>query len=139
MDSYDELIESLTLEKSVFENVNPKWGWNNLSNRVKVSGCEYRNAQGQRHRLFGPAFINPAFNTEKWYKNGVYHRIGGPAITHNLNFSWYKDGERHRLGGPAIDELGRPKEYWIEGVRYSPKEYKKEISRRQRKGLKYED
>jgi len=99
----------------------------------------YLNKDGKRHRIYGPAYVNPAYNEVEWYKNGVVHRIGGPAISRGTSFFWYKEGKLHRLGGPAVDTLYGPKQFWIEGVKYSPKEYKKEIARRMRKGLKYVD
>ena len=38
-----------------------------------------------------------------WFKEGLYHREGGPAIEWiNGHKEWYKEGTRHRLDGPAI-------------------------------------
>jgi antitoxin component YwqK of YwqJK toxin-antitoxin module len=45
---------------------------------------------------------------ESWYKDGLYHRLDGPAwISYydngNKDYeSWYKDGSYHRLDGPAL-------------------------------------
>lgn len=40
-----------------------------------------------------------------WYKNGLYHRLDGPAVIgpdHEVYKVWYKDGRRHREDGPAL-------------------------------------
>jgi len=39
---------------------------------------EHRDAQGQLHRLDGPAFEG-ADGTKWWYQNGLLHRLDGPA------------------------------------------------------------
>jgi hypothetical protein len=37
-----------------------------------------------------------------WRVNGLYHRVGGPAIIRaNGDQSWYQHGYLHREGGPA--------------------------------------
>jgi hypothetical protein len=94
----------------------------------------YLNKEGKKHRIYGPAYVSRITETEIWYKDGVLHREdGGPAVRHRYNLWWFKDGVPHRLDGPAIVNLGQPKRYYIEGRKYSPKEYKKEIARRKRK------
>lgn len=62
----------------------------------------YYNADGNRHRLFGPAYESPYYNIEKWYKDGELHRVGGPAVIHKKVMCWYENGLRHRLDGPAV-------------------------------------
>jgi hypothetical protein len=148
-DDYEagRLIEALTLFKEREEAVCPpyygydcRWGgpdehrWHtrNLYGKWDVV---YRTKDGRRHRLYGPAYISKQYDIEEWFKDGEYHRIDGPAITHKNNEYWYKDGKRHRLDGPAVITGGTPKQYWIEGQRLPPKEYKKEIARRKKKGL----
>ena len=51
------------------------------SNGTKV----WRNAEGELHRLDGPAFTSKTGH-KSWYKNNKRHRLDGPAVT-------YKDGE----------------------------------------------
>ncbi len=94
----------------------------------------YLNCDGEKHRLSGPAYINRAYDITIWYKNGQYHRNGGPALVHKNTKIWFYEGKLHNLNGPAIITTGGPKEYWIQGQKYSPKEYQKEIKRRKRKG-----
>ena len=49
---------------------------------------------------------------ERWYQNGVLHRLDGPAVLHaNGVRSWYKNNVRHRIDGPAI-ELPDGDAYW---------------------------
>ena len=96
------------------------------------------NTEGNKrilHRIYGPAHISKKYDCEGWYQDGERHRNDGPAYRHKKSKFWYLDGKLHRLDGPAVDATGHPKEYWINGQRWSPKEYKKEIERRKRKGL----
>jgi hypothetical protein len=108
------------------------WAVPNPKNHYDV---EYRNAEGKRHRIYGPAYISTKHHLEEWYKDGMRHREDGPAYTHKNNRVWFYEDKLHRLDGPAVDEGGGPKQYWIMGQRLSLKEYKKEIARRKRKGL----
>ncbi len=139
MEDYEELIEALTLEKTVLPSPHPFWRFYYPPKTTGRQCFQYLNKEGKKHRIFGPAFCNPAYGIVEWYKEGKLHRLGGPAKTHQANFWWYKEGKLHRLGGPAVDTQMGPKQYWIEGAKLSPKEYKKEMMRRKRKGLKYED
>jgi hypothetical protein len=151
-DRQDELFESLTIERSAVEPMTPPftgfgphpqwWNWWggpypvhsrwNLKNQKDI---EYRNKEGQLHRIFGPAYISILYKVEAWYKDGLRHRVGGPAYTHKDTNIWFYEDKLHRLDGPAVIEGGGPKQHWIMGQRLSPKEYKKEIARRKRKGL----
>lgn len=138
----DELFEKLTSKKLLIQAKSPPFGgyngantWYSWSWTASGFDIEYKNAAGKRHRIWGPAYISKKYDIEIWYKNGEYHRENGPAITHKNNFLWYYGGKLHNLQGPAIDTGGGPKQYWINGQKLSPKEYKKEIARRIRKGL----
>ena len=142
-DSFDRLIEALTIERSLEDAISPPYGgyngghtrWLGYQWKIKGNDIVYRNTDGKLHRIFGPAYISENYDVEIWYKNGQYHRIGGPAIRHKQCFLWYEEGKLHRLDGPAVMDPGGPKQFWIAGQRLSPKDYKKEISRRKRKGL----
>jgi hypothetical protein len=48
-----------------------------------------------------------------WRKNGLTHRVGGPALIRaNGELLWFEDGKPHRLDGPAqIDPKGN--ETWF--------------------------
>lgn len=124
------------------------WSWDNETSKMPYKAgfyqlkraygrkqISYYNKEHVRHRIFGPAIINPAYDAEFWLKDGFFHREGGPAYKERHILKWYVDGKLHRLDGPAIIANGHPKEYWIGGQRWSPKNYKKEIERRKRKGL----
>lgn len=117
------------------------WSWWKpypVANRWNPRGYKdvlYRNPEGKLHRLHGPAYISRLYRIESWYKDGLRHREDGPAYIHNENVIWFYEGKLHRLDGPAVVEGAGPKQYWIHGSRLSPKEYKKEITRRKRKGL----
>jgi hypothetical protein len=149
--SYDELFEALTLEPArvvaktpPFQGFGPDpklWGfygpWNVPAkwNPLDHYDIEYRGKDDKLHRIFGPAYVSTLYNVEAWYKDGLRHREGGPAYTHKGTMVWFYEDKLHRLDGPAVVEGGGPKQYWIHGQRLSPKEYKKEIARRRRKGL----
>lgn len=111
------------------------WGtWRVRPATGPIYDVAYRNKEGKYHRIYGPAYISTRYQVEEWYKDGVRHREGGPAITHKNTRIWIKDGKLHRLDGPAIEEPAGPKQYWINGQKLSPKQYKQEIARRKRKG-----
>lgn len=70
-----------------------------------------------------------------WYKNGVLHRLDGPAVIiwdHNgikIEENWYKDGKLHRLDGPAIRHVRRwtgvnLRRYYINDIYYTEEEFK---------------
>ena len=66
---------------------------------------ETRDDQGRLHSFDDqPAQLLPS-GQERWYRHGVLHRDGGPAIVHaNGSTKWYQDGRRHRDGGlPAAE------------------------------------
>ena len=82
---------------------------------------EFRNENGQLHRLGGPAQIyyrkDEAGNwtvkhRESWFKNDQLHREDGPAVIEYYNDGviksemeqWFKNGQRHREDGPAVIE-----------------------------------
>ena len=140
IDDLDRLYEALTTEGRLVDNTLPSFyyrgnmqgGWWGC---YKSKDLEYRNVDGELHRINGPAYISFYYKVEEWYKNGELHRIGGPARIHKDSKWWYVDGKLHRLDGPAVDQKSHHKEYWIGGQQWSPKNYKKEIERRKRKGL----
>lgn len=143
LDRQDELMESLTLDRTLEDAKSPPYGgyipessyWYSYSwNKPGGFDIVYRNKLGMLHRLYGPAYISKIYDTEIWYKEGEFHRVDGPAIRHKTVHVWYYEGKLHRIGGPAITSQGGPKQYWIHGQRLSPKEYKKEMARRQKKG-----
>jgi hypothetical protein len=155
-DNYDEefarIKEALTIEKTLvpasmppwwggFVGKNWEWWENNMSHGYRIKKLQdkydtvYLNQEGKKHRLFGPAYINTVYDIEIWYKDGEYHREGGPAIRHKSTFWWFQNGVPHNLDGPCVVAGGMPPLYYIEGRKYSPKEYKKEIERRRKKGL----
>lgn len=144
LNSEDALFETLTLNREIIMAEGPpyggyggahlRWGWGwGKDTKMEI----WTNHEGVKHRIYGPAVTSVGkYLLEEWWKDGVLHRVAGPARTHNIhNKFWYKEGKLHNLGGPAVIELAGPKQYWIEGSKLSPKEYKKEIARRIRKGL----
>jgi hypothetical protein len=141
IDDLDRLYEALMIEGKLVDGacagyycrgkMYSGWWWSRNSHK----DLEYRNAEGNLHRIYGPAYISTYYKIEEWRKDGELHRIGGPARTHKDSEWYYVDGKLHRLDGPAVNAKGHPKEYWIGGQQWSPKNYKKEIERRKRKGL----
>ena len=122
-----------------------KSGTNTLHNEmgpaVHTDYEEIYYIDGQRHNMSGPAYIDKFRGIKEWYKRGVLHRIGqpaiidedggerwlvegkyhredGPAITHpNGKKEWYINGQRHRIGGFAIENIDATKsQIWISGA-----------------------
>jgi hypothetical protein len=138
MSEEDRLYETLALNREIICDRNPfLWqGYGYQSSYVNSSTTiRYTNLKGQLHREFGPAFYCKRFKFELWYINGLAHRDNGPSFVHNKLSIWYKEGMRHRDDGPAVVDPAGPKQYYLDGQKYSPKEYKKEVTRRKRKGL----
>ena len=79
----------------------------------------YFNAQGQLHRIDGPAVILPT-GSEFWYYNGQRHRENGPAIEwHCGSKEWWHHGFRHRNCGPAVIWIDHSNEWWLNGIYYT--------------------
>jgi hypothetical protein len=79
---------------------------------------KWRKANGQLHRLYGPAHIQ-ANGSQYWYKDGQSHRDDGPAmIFPDGNLRWFKNGELHREDGPAMIYPHGEKEWWVDGKRH---------------------
>jgi len=64
------------------------------------------NADGHRHRVDGPAFVEDS---------GTYQ-------------SWWIDGERHREDGPAVEYLdgGRADTYWLDNTKMKKEDWLKD-------------
>lgn len=51
------------------------------------------------------------------YLNGKLHSYNDqPIILKQFNYRWYKNGLLHRLNGPALEFRTGEVEYWIDGV-----------------------
>ncbi len=69
-------------------------------------------------------------DTTEWRnKEGQLHRIGGPAVEWDDGYkAYYQNDKLHRLDGPAYIRPDGHEEYWIEGKRYSKEEFLKKTS-----------
>lgn len=155
--SIDETFEELTLNKELVDPLYPEFqGYSRFSkgqginlqywsywfpftvpndwNKRNLKDIVFRNNKGQRHRIFGPAYVSELYDIEAWFFEDKLHRDGNWAYRHKGNFLWFKHGVPHNLNGPAVVEGGGPLQYWIDGIRLSPKQYRLEINRRKRKG-----
>jgi len=82
-----------------------------------ADGTKYWYQKDQRHRLDGPA-IERADGTKEWYQKDQLHRLDGPAIEYaNGTKAWWTEGQRHRLDGPAVECADGTKEWYIKGKR----------------------
>jgi hypothetical protein len=71
---------------------------------------------GKYHRLDGPA-IELANGSKYWYIDGQCHRADGPAIEFaDGRKVWCVDGKCHRVDGPAIEYVDGYKEWHINGI-----------------------
>jgi len=79
---------------------------------------EHRDAQGQLHRLDGPA-IERANGDKEWYQKGLLHHLDGPAVEWaNGSKEWYQNGRLHRLDGPAVEWANGTKMWYVNGLRH---------------------
>jgi hypothetical protein len=79
---------------------------------------------GKYHRLDGPA-IELEDGRKIWLKQGSYHRLDGPAMEYpNGKKEGYKEGVIHRLDGPAIEFADGSKAWYVEGNRYTEEEFR---------------
>lgn len=153
-DGQDQLFEELTLTREELNTYrmrlpgriyqlpyggfggNQKWAQYNITDELALdTGYCYVNNQGLFHRTYGPAVELPKYKLVEWRYNGLLHRENGPARIHKYSMFWYKHGKLHRIDGPAVIDDSGPKQYWLDGIKYKPKEYKREIARRKRKNI----
>jgi len=89
---------------------------------------EWKNAQGQPHRLDGPA-IEWADGDKHWYQNGKFHRLDGPAVEMaDGDKHWYQNGKYHRLDGPAIERSNGTRSWYINGKRLTEESFLKKTT-----------
>ena len=75
----------------------------------------YYNAQGQLHRVHGPA-VEYGDGSREWRFHGLLHRVDGPAVIHADGYrAWYQNGQRHRIDGPAVECPDGASEWYING------------------------
>ena len=86
------------------------------------------------HRTEGPA-IEYTNGSKYWYRDGVPHRDGGPAVESSGQKQWYQNGVRHREDGPAYEIRSSHsgnlfKEWWLNGENYTEEGFEKEMAKR---------
>lgn len=82
-------------------------------------------AIGVPHRDDGPAVVSSDECYKAWYRNGLRHRVGAPAVVYPGGVqAWYRNGKLHRIGGPAVVCADGSAEWWVHGTlirrRYIP-------------------
>jgi hypothetical protein len=84
---------------------------------------------GLFHREDGPAVIYEDESKKYWYKNGKMHKEDGPAVIYKDESKkfWYKKGKMHREDGPAVEWANGDKEWYLEGIQYTKKEFNNKI------------
>ena len=100
-----------------------------LECRVDSDGAvRYCNAQGQWHRVHGPA-VERLSGYRAWYQNDLLHRLDGPAVEYsNGGKFWYQNGRRHRLDGPAFEDADGRHEWYINGKELSEAEWQHQVA-----------
>jgi len=83
---------------------------------------QYKDMTGKELTLEGLEYIKDYEGKESWFKDGEYHREGGPAYKDPNGYEeWFREGRRHRLDGPAYKYYDGSVAYWIEDIKI-PKE-----------------
>ena len=115
------MTDSLT-EAALFELLS-------LECRVDSNGnVRYYNAQGQIHRVHGPA-IEYSNGSREWYQNDLLHRLDGPAFVRPDGYrSWYQNGQRHRLDGPAVEHPDGGQLWYIYGKRLTEAKWQQAVA-----------
>ena len=97
--------------------------WELLHLKREVDECgiiRWVNAEGELHRLSGPAVIYPS-GTAQFFKNGLRHRLNGPAIIFASGAKyWYLNGERHRDDQPAVIFADGTEKFYKNGKEVPP-------------------
>ncbi len=81
----------------------------------KWQSTVWRNAEGQLHRVDGPAFERSDGHAE-WWEKGKRHRENGPAMEYAGGSKfWYLNGKYHREAGPAVEWADGMKKWFLNG------------------------
>lgn len=84
---------------------------------------EWRNSNGEVHRINGPAreYVS---GDKSWYYKDNLHRKGGPAIEwSDGQKSWFIHGKLHREDGPAIELPNGYKAWYLNGLEVTEEEF----------------
>ena len=74
--------------------------------------------------------IDP-YGTKRWYLNDKYYREDGPSIEYSDGAKeWWVNGKWHREDGPAIEYSDGYNLWYLNDIRYSEKNYYKELYKR---------
>lgn len=87
-----------------------------------------RDEAGQPHNDNGPAVYDEE-GYQAWFIHGTRHRLDGPAIIdpHDGSREWWVDGNLHREDGPAVEYDDGYQEWWVEGTQVPSPEERLEI------------
>lgn len=85
----------------------------------------WKNRNGLLHRINGPALITS--ETKQWWINGSLHRDDGPAVENDDGIKkskiWYINNYKHRIDGPALECSDGYREWWINNTQLTEEEY----------------
>ena len=92
------------------------------------------NQEGELHREGDLPAVIYEDGSQFWLQNGKFHRDEDqPAVVTSTTQAWFKDNFRHRISGPAFlrsflleGEYLLEEEYYLEGVKLTPKEWEEE-------------
>ena len=117
----DTMTDTMT-EEALFELLS-------LECRIDTKGsAHYHNAQGQWHRVYGPA-IEYSDGSRAWFQNGQLHRVDGPAVERpDGSCAWWQNGQRHRLDGPAIEYCDGSRAWHINGKGLTEAEWQRAVA-----------
>lgn len=88
-------------------------------NGVLLSKDDYEEAIDYDLRVISPSPNTVYFKN----KNGLFHRVEGPAVKLKNEERWYYNGFLHREDGPALNEYGGRKGYYLNGQEISKEQF----------------
>lgn len=75
--------------------------------------------KGLRHSFANQPAVNYTTDNnhylQMWYQMGIKHRENGPQYISDICKKWYRNGLLHRVGLPAIEYVGGHMEWWENG------------------------
>lgn len=98
----------------IYPNGDKEWWINGNLLSTEIDGTRKYFREGILHKEGGPAIKDKHCNFW-YYQKGILHREDGPAVCWKGNLFWYRNGVLHREDGPALMYNDGYNEFWEHG------------------------